>query len=150
VESGGKKGRRRRVIDERRWPLSPRCPPTRPDRIKLLEDGRKYRGSTRSCRLEKKRRGTRGEDESARASESRTRKKAVTIEPSSGRGRREREDEEEGLGCTPRNAVLQLLRSSCCVNVLIRSAWARPIRDTAGHYFACHAIACAEGLSCNL
>lgn len=96
--------------------------------------------------------GTRGED-LARASESRTRKRAVTIEPWSNRERREEEKEEEDKEegpATPRNAVLQLLRSSCCVNVLIRSAWARPIRDTAGHYFACRAIACAKGLSCNL
>jgi len=47
---GGEKRWGRRVIGEWRWPLSSRFPPTRPDRIKLLEDGRKYRGSTRSCR----------------------------------------------------------------------------------------------------
>jgi len=50
IEVREKKKRGRRVIDEWRWSLSSRFPPTRPDKIKLLEDGRKYRGSTRSCR----------------------------------------------------------------------------------------------------
>lgn len=70
--------------------------------------------------------------------------RTVTIEPRGCRGghEEEKEDEERGVPATPRNAVLQLLRSSCCVNVLIQPAWARPIHDTVEHYFACHAIAC--------
>lgn len=118
--------RREKEIDviEQRWPLSPHIPPTRPDRIKLLEDDRKYRGSTHSCRT--------GEERGRAKAE---RERAVTMEPRGGgrrgRGEKKGDEEERGGPTTPRNAVLQLLRSSCCVNVLIRSAWARPIRDTA-------------------
>lgn len=127
---GEEKGRGRRVIGEWRWPRSLRFPPTRPDRIKLLEDGRKYRGSTRSCRSRGETtrawggigEGERGQDENE------SRDDRTSGQPQGTRGE---EGEERGVPATPRNAVLQLLRSSCCVNVLIHPAWARPIRDTA-------------------
>lgn len=135
------------MIGEWRWPLSPRFPPTRPDRIKLLENGRKYRGSTRSCRSRGETtsawggigEGEREQDENESRDDRRPRgDRGATA----GDVRRKRRRRMKSAPATPRNAVLQLLRSSCCVNVLIYPAWARPIRDTAGHYFACHAIAC--------
>ena len=49
---------RGRVIGKWRWPLSSLhrvpLPPTQPDRIKLLGDGRKYRGSTPFALLSKR------------------------------------------------------------------------------------------------
>lgn len=64
---------RKSVIGEQRWPRSPRIPPTRPDRIKLLEDDRKYieKVRTRAVVLEKKGRARGGK---TRTSVSRTRK----------------------------------------------------------------------------
>jgi hypothetical protein len=50
------------VETEPEVPESPLLSPTQPDRIKLLEDGRKYRGSTPLVPLS--RGGTRGEDSS--------------------------------------------------------------------------------------
>jgi len=58
-----KKGWRGRAPSKRSLgPESPLLSPTQPDRIKLLEDGRKYRGSTPLVPLS--RGGTRGEDSS--------------------------------------------------------------------------------------
>lgn len=161
MRNRGKRGSGRRVIGERRWPLSPRFSPTQPDRIKLLGDGRKYRGSTRSCRAREEttarawggsggggseRRSARREGEKERDGQ---RKREKAPEPRSVAGVAEEDREErtragrgDGGPAAPRSVVLQLLWTSYCVNVLIQPAWARPIRDTAGHYFACHAIAC--------
>lgn len=54
-ERGGEKERTRQ--SNRQMEMAPKfspLPPTRPDRIKLLGDGRKYRGSTRCSREEKR------------------------------------------------------------------------------------------------
>lgn len=56
-ERGGEGEKERRRQSNRQMEMAPKfspLPPTRPDRIKLLGDGRKYRGSTRCSREEKR------------------------------------------------------------------------------------------------